>query len=421
MDPPEDPPNPPEDPPSGQAPLTTSEIAILTSHEDPMLDQPGAKYRYIIIRDNLHAEVDEIRASHPEAEILVYKDVSFTVKERAAPMTPTRAAASPTATPTRTRTGTCTGLQRQPHHLLGLSRPRGDEHRQLRLPAGVARKRPRAPQDGDYDGVFMDDTNLFPGHGMDGQISELSDNAYRNATVDFVDTVSPALQAPGLQDDGEPRDEPLGDRRALGDAGRRRRRLGDQPRGLHPLGRGGTTFTDESGPAPFWRWELELMEDIQDRGAGYHAITYGTANDVQGQRYMRATFLLGWNGEDGSSNAYRVTSTAPPFMPDWTTDVGTPTGSALPGRPGLAPRLRRRHRRHQRQGLRVADLQPRRLLQAARRQLHQPGDARRHQGTGPAGVLSRRPALPTAGAAPATGAELPAISRTSSTPAKRWS
>ena len=40
-----------------------------------------------------------------------------------------------------------------------------------------------------YDGVFMDDTNLFPGHGVDGQVAEMSDDDYSQATQSFMAAV----------------------------------------------------------------------------------------------------------------------------------------------------------------------------------------------------------------------------------------
>ena len=43
----------------------------------------------------------------------------------------------------------------------------------------------------------MDDTNLYPGHGMDGRIKELTDGQYRQATQDFVHNVSAQIRATG--------------------------------------------------------------------------------------------------------------------------------------------------------------------------------------------------------------------------------
>ncbi len=53
-------------------------------------------------------------------------------------------------------------------------------------------------------------------------------------------------------------------------------------------------------------------------------MTYGSWSDVQTQRYARATFLMAWDGKEGSAFNYRTTNGSD-WGNDWTTDVGTPT------------------------------------------------------------------------------------------------
>ena len=54
-----------------------------------------------------------------------------------------------------------------------------------------------AKRDG-FDGVYMDDVNLSPGHGDDGTLAKYTDAQYETAVQSFVAAVAPRLKAAGL-------------------------------------------------------------------------------------------------------------------------------------------------------------------------------------------------------------------------------
>src|SRR5439155_11253495 len=49
-----------------------------------------------------------------------------------------------------------------------------------------------------FDGIYMDDVNTHPGHGIDGKISQYTDQAYGQAMARFVAAVGDQLRSHGL-------------------------------------------------------------------------------------------------------------------------------------------------------------------------------------------------------------------------------
>lgn len=318
---------------TGAGALTTSQIAFVSSQEDPLFVANGSKYRYIVIRDSMSNRIEELRAAHPEADILLYKDVSFTIDQDDCQWAPLQGtgvsfcAANPheswflhrKGTSQRLLTGDYDGM-----HAMNLADPGFQQEWSSSVMARLA----DAKGDGSgvrFDGVWMDDTNLFPGHGIDGQIAEMSDEGYRNATVDFIDKVGPQLQGAGFQAVPNLGMAPWdgGQRAAALDVARDVTAINRE--GLVRWGPSGNLFTTDGG-TPVWLDEVEFAEDVQAAGADLQAITYGTAGDVRGQRYSRATFLMAWDGSDGASLSYRTDESGQEWQPDWTIDVGAPAG-----------------------------------------------------------------------------------------------
>jgi Hypothetical glycosyl hydrolase family 15 len=317
--------------PSGASVTTVSQIATGSTTEGAILAEQGSRYRYIVIRDSLHDRVDEIRAANPNSKILLYKDVSFVIDDASCRDEPYQGSG----------VGFC---EANPHEDWFLHDGSGERLRSSDYPylqaanignpgyqqawyESVVERLRDANGDGSnvrYDGVFMDDTNLYPGHGMEGEISELTDAQYREATESFVDYVGPRLKEEGFT---------VMPNLALGmwDPAQREATMhvaqdvsAINREGFVRWGKG-PLFTHPVADSGAWMDELTLMEEIQAAGAGYMGIVYGAPGDVQAQRYARATFLLGWNGRDGSSLAYR-TDAGDAYLPDWTIDVGTPAG-----------------------------------------------------------------------------------------------
>lgn len=328
------PPVPPP-PPGGPVPNTTGQIALVNSHEEAMRYERGSRYRYLVIRDGLRDHVDDLRAANPDSKILLYKDLSFAIKdEPGCPHAPFEV----------TGVSYCTADSQESWFLhdsagqrltsasypylyaMDISDP---GYRQTWLDA-VRKRLVDSAGDGSgvrWDGVYIDDTNLYPGHGMNGRIAELSDADYRQATLDFVATVSPALQAEGfltMANVGMDMYDPAQKVAAI----RLARTIDVYNREYFVRWSGGEVFTtphDQRGNE--WTDELEHMEAIQQTGASYSAVVYGATNEAEVQRYARATFLLGWDGRPGSALIFRATNASDAWGPDWTTDIGFPTGA----------------------------------------------------------------------------------------------
>jgi len=333
-----EPPVDPEDPddpsdPSAPGPITTSQIALVTSQEDPLFENDGSKYRYIVVRDNMSGRVGDLRKAHPEADVILYKNVGFTNAEdcKWAPYQGTGVNFCDADSHEswflhkRTAPSKRIGSDGYPGYV---AMNIGNSGYQRAWAQAVIARLSDARNDGSnarYDGVWMDDTNLFPGHGMDGSIDELSDSRYRNATVDFISQVAPQIEAAGFKTvvnlgmnpwESDQVDAAVKIARNVSVVNRE---------GLVRWGDDGMLFST-NGDAPFWNDEVKAAERMQAAGTDLHAITYGSSSDVRAQRYARATFLMAWNGSDGGALNYRTTQSNNSWRPDWTTDVGKPAG-----------------------------------------------------------------------------------------------
>ena len=328
-------PRPPADPAAGgTGPVTTSQIAIITSQEDPLFEADGSRYRYIVIRDGMESRLEELRSAHPEAEILLYKDVSFTDSDscRYAPLQGTGLDSCQADSHEswflhrKSNPGQrITSESYASYQAMNLANP-GYQQAWAQTVLGRLSDAHADGSGAKYDGVWMDDTNLFPGHGMDGQIAELSDAQYRSATVGFVSAVAPQLEAAGFKTVPNLALEPWDSAQRSAAVSIASKVSTINREGFVRWGDQGELFTTDGG-APIWKDEVTLDEQLQSAGADLHAITYGSSGDSRTQRYARATFLMAWDGSDGGALNYRTSEASKPWGPGWTTDVGVPTGS----------------------------------------------------------------------------------------------
>jgi hypothetical protein len=323
--------------PEGDSPTTVGQIAIITSQEDALKAMQGSNYRYIVVRDQMHAYVDDIRAANPDTKILMYKDLSFVFRDR-------DVSGCPYAPYEVSGVSFCTADKNEGWFLHDANGARMTSEHYTNLYAmdltdpgyrdawlnAVQSRLLDANNDGTgvkWDGVYMDDTNLYPGHGMDDRIKELTDEQYRQATLDFVGTVSPALQAQGfltMANVGMDMYDPPQREAAVELA----KKIDIYNREYFVRWSGGGVFAAPgAGIGNDWTDELTHMEAIERAGASFTAVVYGTTGEIDVQRYARATFLLGWDGRDGSALMYRAEGTSDGYLPDWTKDVGYPTGA----------------------------------------------------------------------------------------------
>ena len=319
--------------PGGAAPSTVGQIAIINTHEELIRHEQGSRYRYLVVRDGMHESVDELRAANPNSDILLYKDLSFTIRdEPGCPYAPYEVTGVSYCT-ANSHEGWFLHDSASGQRLTSSAYPNlyamdlaDAGYRQAWLSAVRARL-VDAAGDGSgvrWDGVYLDDTNLYPGHGMDGRIQEATGAQYREATLDFVANVSPALQAEGFvtmanvgMDMYDPAQRAAAKQLAHNiDVYNREYfvRWSDSPVFTTPHASRGNEWTDE----------LVHMEEIQRAGASFSAVVYGDTTEAEVQRYARATFLLGWDGTDGGALMYRASGASDGWLADWTTDVGYP-------------------------------------------------------------------------------------------------
>jgi Hypothetical glycosyl hydrolase family 15 len=89
----------------------------------------------------------------------------------------------------------------------------------------------------------------------------------------------------------------------------------------------GTVFSDCGCAWTGWwsKWQ-RLMTTAQGAGDDFYSEVYGLSTNTRVIRYEKASFLMDWNGAGGGM-VWNPTDTGDPWNADWTTDVGTPSGS----------------------------------------------------------------------------------------------
>jgi hypothetical protein len=179
-----------------------------------------------------------------------------------------------------------------------------------------------ARRDG-FDGVELDDVNLSPAHGTDGTLAKYTDAQYAAATVSFVAAVSRDISAAGLVISANVGNSNPWDSTALAESQQIAANLSVYNHEFWLRWQEGTPLMTGAE----WLASIHMEEVIQASGAAFTALTYGSLNDVQAMRYVRGSFLLGWNGQSGSALIYRPDpEVVDSYSPEWTIDVGTPTG-----------------------------------------------------------------------------------------------
>jgi Hypothetical glycosyl hydrolase family 15 len=83
-----------------------------------------------------------------------------------------------------------------------------------------------------------------------------------------------------------------------------------------------------------WDGWLKLVDAAQNAGADFWGLNYasGTSVDVRNMTYGKASFLLKWDGGPGGAYFwdYRDGTAHDVWDPNWTMDIGTPSGAMYP-------------------------------------------------------------------------------------------
>ena len=193
---------------------------------------------------------------------------------------------------------------------------------------------------GDYlasvgaDGVYIDNVHAYIfGTGGVYPTKYPSQSAWETAMASFMSYVGPALKARGFYVLVNAGKWVAGD--GASDTGALTaqwwQRLAPSVSGFHSeywlqsptdkshLRGEGSSWNDN------WTGWASLVLVAQNLGRDFFGMTYGSTANVQAMRYVRASFLLYWNGADGA-NLYQNES-GDTWSTEWTMTPGTPTGS----------------------------------------------------------------------------------------------
>lgn len=294
-------------------------LLIAQSWDDQALPTgAGAgQYRVIFLQESMYPLIPEIRAANPEALLLAYQKAGgMRADGDEHPSTGVRVDEAEESWFLHDANGT--RLEYCDYDGVWAANV-GDPGYQARWLENV---RGRALADG-FDGVMLDDTNTFPGHclgSLGAAIAEYpSDQAYGDATVAFIATVGPGLQAEGLIVAPNIAMNPWDDVMSTQAAAM-------LPNITHWMREYWMRWDDsENFGGDEWESTLETMQIAQDAGVAYLALTYGpgATGASDGQRYGRASWLLAWDGVSDSAWGYWGDGEEP-WSDEWGPDVGVP-------------------------------------------------------------------------------------------------
>lgn len=363
---------------------TLTSLSLEGDFDDELTDPASDSARYVILREDLASGIPDIaaiRKANPDAQILVAKNAAFTLWDESGDGTDRAGEPRcPFAPYQGSGVDYCVANSREDWFLHSAAdpetrlqssdfatqwamNPANREYRQEWAGSVLERLRD-VDRDGitdegindRYDGVWIDDVNVRPGHGLaergiadmpaaDPDIPRGDVPAYREGMVGFIDYASNQIRdAPERfvtmvnvdQDIYDPLQRPA----ALQIAGdvdvynqeRFFRFYFEDAAGMVT---GDALFSDPgTAAAPDWTDWIDWMAAIQKTGASYAGITYGRDDgprDQTSQVYVRASFLIGWDGTDGGALVYRSfddTRGGPLGLSAWTASVGEPQGDA---------------------------------------------------------------------------------------------
>lgn len=278
----------------------------------------------VIMQSWEYPRIPQLRQDNPGVTILMYKDVSATVKEAesATGRFPSGVGYDDVAAThpewfLRDRTGTIVEWS----DWSGL------------YPMDIANRSYQATwssnvlaelRQHDWDGVMMDDVLTWRSHSTFGDRvpTALPDDAAQYAaTTSFLSRVGPRIKAAGY----------LAVPNVSVEWDNWRTTMADWTR--YVSGWENEHFTNWQGDsARFsgadWQWKHDLAVWLADRDVPLYAVTYGSASDTVAQTFHRASWLLTWNGRTGASIFVPSELDASHWQPAATRSVGRPLGAA---------------------------------------------------------------------------------------------
>jgi hypothetical protein len=313
--------------PAGASPSQPSAVGLLALRNGDIAAGDASRYGVVVMNAWESGRIPALKAANPGLEVLVYKDMSSTRSYAV------RNGVDDAKLPTGV--GYAFAERANPGWFLSDSNGQrvewsgyaghwwmnvGDASYQDAWLAGVQAELSA----GGWDGVMVDNT-------MDSMQYYLpsgrsipqypNDTAYSAATESFLAKVGPALKSSGFAVvpnlGGNFVDTAKYRRWVTYSSGALREhygRWGSDGNGL--------ILTD-------WAWshQLEQQEIVQSTGGAYIAVPYGKTSDVAFQRYVRSSFLMGWDGRSGGLLYTPPSAGVDPWSSEWTADVGVPTAA----------------------------------------------------------------------------------------------
>jgi len=324
---------------SGAAPSTLGLLAIDPGQAAHLGNT--SKYAYVVLNESQGSYIAAIKKANPNTQVLAYMEAAATQLQ-----------SCPSASPPMHLPGDyfgvnyCWALKYHPDWFLtdtsGNHLPAADFPASITMDVGnpayadawATGTATAAHADG-FDGIYLDDVNVDPGHGLNGRIAQYTDQQYGQATADFTSRVGDLLRANGMISIANVGMSPwvgwqLADTLALGThltAVNREHysRYGDICGPFTEMFN--TTATNGTPPMDIM---LTYEQQLQAQGTAFTGIDYGytsaNAADLATMSYGRAQFLLAWNGKAGSAYFYRACSAVDTASPQWMADLGAPTG-----------------------------------------------------------------------------------------------
>ena len=300
---------------------TVGGYALNNSQDTPLLGDTAA-YQYVVIQDYMYADIPQIKASNPNTKVLAYENAAITEGPNSCQYDSHMSAG----------VSYCYADTNHPEwFLLNSSGQRivyadypsyyamdiGNTAYQTAWLNGMVTQDKR---DG-FDGVWLDDVNTHPSHGIDGTVQKYTDSQYGSAMVNFVAAVAPGLRSNGLLSDANIGVDPWNSAQ-MSLATSMAPYLSLVNREFLVRWNDGALFSDA-----LWDSTMSFMDAFNATGTPITAICYGELSETQVMRYFRATFLLGWNGEAGSAVFYRPSTSVDPWSSEWTVDIGSPVSA----------------------------------------------------------------------------------------------
>jgi hypothetical protein len=344
------PPPPPPPPPPGDAPSTLGLLAYDTGQ--PTALGNTSRYKYVVVQENQFSHIAEIKRMNPDTKVLAYMNTNVHYYSSCSDTT------SPHLYGDSYGVNYCWANRYHPDWFLtdrAGSRLRLVDY-SFAMPMDVGNPLFAATfaqgsyanlkEDG-FDGIWIDDMNIEPGHGLDGRIAQYSDEQYGAATTKFGSTVGDYMRSHGMIAIANVGMAPwipwqLSDTLELGKhltAVNREHyvRYGDI---CGPFGeRFNNTASNGTPPLSSFFNETKLL---QAQGTKISGVDYGytssTSDDIATMTYGRAMFLLSWDGTAGSAYFFRRCGVNDTAAPQWTASIGLPTGPVQTDAGGILTR-----------------------------------------------------------------------------------